>query len=292
MNTIKNIINEVNTLSQLSNLENVIKEAIESKRNDLNLKNSALNLSDKSFHCLKETFENMSPELFKTNEGRKILNSYKKNIRENKSFRTLVSVHECFRKLVSECTTNMVIEDINKHIDHIDTKMIDEGINTLRGLIYTSYKLLGENAKAFIAEENENYSNAIRYIVENKKSFKNISDFANATYVITENIKNREIVKQNNNINTLINDIESAFNKTSVKESVKSDNIVLNDKENIFNTYKQECLNKINESFSLLENEDEINKVKKIYEQVENRQYCEDTVNEDVINLIGITKCF
>lgn len=289
MNDIEKMINNVATLNALSNLENIIKEAIENKRNELNIKCSALDLSNKSFHCLKETFENMSVDLFKTSEGRKIIGDYKKLVKENKSFSILMTAHESLRRAINESITQLVVNDIIKYGKNIDGKKLDEGIEKMRGLVYASYKLLGEGADSYIAEDNENYSNAIRYIVENKKSFVNLVDFANASHVINESIKNRK-VSESVDVDNLVNDIDKAFDKLYVKESI--DNGDDSDKEKIFNVYKQECLNKINESLSSLENEDEINKVKKIYEQVESKVYSKDTIDDDVLNLIGITKCF
>lgn len=295
----KNIINkiyETKSLAELNTLKEEINEAITKHTETMILKENAFKVCKGSLGSIKESFENMAPELFKLNEGRKLIAQYKTIVKENKSLSTALNVFENFRKAINENTVNFIINDIEKYTKNINGKKLNEGIDDLRSVLFSAYILLGESAAQYCLNENEEYNKSIMYILENKRKLSNTIDFANASEVIKECIKRRgnEI---DSSYNKLIENIEEAFKKRYTDDTINSLNIKPNDKELAFETYKRECMNKINEVISSMENNndtdgEELSKIKSIYEQVSVKKYSAETVNNDITNLIGIAKCF
>ena len=297
----ENILNEIystKSLSELNVLKEKISEAITKHTNTMTIKESAFNAIKGSLGSVKESFENMSPELFKTNDGRKLIATYKNIVKENKSLSKALSIYENFRKAINENTISYVINDIEKYTKAIDIKKLNEGINDLKDVLFSSYILLGEDAKQYCNNINETYNNAIMFIIENKHKLSNSIEFANASEIIKECVRNR-VNENNNNFHTeLIENISDAFDnyfEDGVSEDVPS--TVNSTKEKAFEEYKKECMNKINEVITSMENNentnnDELLKIKTIYEQVSEKKYSPENVNNDITNLIGITKCF
>lgn len=297
----KNIINEINStnnVSELSALKMFIDEAIDKHMKNMIIKEKASKLACSSLGVIKETFENMSPELFKTTEGRKLIGSYKNIVKENKSLSTALMIFENFRKSLNESTVQYLFNDIEKYTEKVDVKQLHEGINELGDVLYSSYMLLGEDADIHIANENKTYDNAVMYIIENKKKLSNSVNFANANSVITEHVKKQVVNTINDEYNKLIESISNAFNGYFDNENVNDVKIdEYKTKEMAFEAYKHECMTKINEVITSMENtenvnEEELNKIKTIYEQVSKKEYSKETINSDITNLIGITKCF
>ena len=98
MKSISEKINDMKTLEELDALQNELNEKFEVRRRVLNLVSEARELGGKSFGYLKESFENLSPKLFKTNEGKAVMKKYAAVMKENKSLSSLHKLYENIRK--------------------------------------------------------------------------------------------------------------------------------------------------------------------------------------------------
>ena len=293
-----NILNEIyntKSLGELNVLKQEIDEAIAKHTKDMILKEEAFNFTKGSLGSIKESFENMSPELFKSVDGRKLIANYKSIVKENKSLAKAMSVYENFRKAINENAIDYVINDIKKYTEAINVKNLNEGIANLKNVLFSSYMLLGENAKQYCTNINEKYNDAIMFIIENKQKLSNTIDFANASEVIKECVKNR--INENVNHSDLIETIDGTFEKYFNSELTNENFHNNTTKEKAFEEYKRECMDKITEVINSMENNkntnnEELSKIKAIYEQVSEKKYSPESVNNDITNLIGITKCF
>ena len=84
MKSINEKINDIKSLEELDAYQNKLNEMFDIRRRVLNLVSEAKEMGNKTFGYLKESFENMSPKLFKSNEGKAVMNKYTKAIKENK----------------------------------------------------------------------------------------------------------------------------------------------------------------------------------------------------------------
>ena len=172
-------------------------------------------------------------------------------------------------------------------IKTIDKKQIKENNEKLIKLI-KEYKL---DEMVEIPEETENLYEAIEYVLLNEKKLENVNKFINATNVITEHIQN---VQRNTNVeddktfNSFKDKIEAEESK--INENINEDEKKLLDsfmssktnKKEIFENYKKQTLEKINDTILTSENEDK-ESWQKIYESVKSKNYS-DKMTENIVN--------
>ena len=89
MKSINEKINDMKTVEELDAFQNELNEKFDTRRRVLNLIAEAKELGGKSFGYLKESFENLSGKLFKTDEGKAVMRKYTNVIKENKSLSSL-----------------------------------------------------------------------------------------------------------------------------------------------------------------------------------------------------------
>ena len=70
----QNTINTFKSIKELEEYRAQINKMCDKRKKFITLCEEAENLSSKPFVFIKESFEAISPELFKTNEGKKIMN--------------------------------------------------------------------------------------------------------------------------------------------------------------------------------------------------------------------------
>jgi len=297
-------IDTLNTLDSIEQYRKEINEACDKRAKYIVSLNKACEISEKPFGYIKECFENFSPVLFSSSEGRKIIKRYTDTIKNSKELNTLHSIYENIRKTsknsdVDFLINNIVLENFNLNKDKINSDKKEIG-----NILAEAYFYIGEKANDLLPEEKKNLDEAITFITENKKNVKNISSYSSAVKVIREEIEKHDFennISESKDIDTVAKEFMNKFNekyskeltdeeKTMVKELSESSN-----KEEIFNKYKEVCTNKINEAkenYQKTGDMDSANKLSSIMEQVSKKVYVEETVENDICNFIEITSIF
>lgn len=284
-------------LRQKSNeLFDLGKNDIENTQNNI----SSLYGENKNFGIIHKVFENNSPELYKSKNGRKVIASYIKTIKEDKNllsqfqlYNTLYNVHDLTNseKFVNEALSiipNLKLNDLLKS----NQKLID------------IIKKNNLNEEIEIDDKTENLFESIEYVLTNKKSFKTLAGYINATSNITnfinENKSNTDnLVDEQKNIdvtlNSFLHEIEEKYGdalteeeKTFVQELVdaKADS-KLEKQKKLFSKCKNEALEVINDV--LRESEGSVKeKLLSIKERVLNREFNESTLVKDVAEMLEI----
>lgn len=255
---------------------------------------------NKNFGIIHKVFENNSPELYKTKSGRKVIASYIKTIKEDKNllsqfqlYNTLYNVHDLSdsEKFVNEALSivpninlNDVLKSNQKLIDIIQKNNLNEEIE--------------------IDDSTENLFESIEFVLTNKKSFKTLASYVNATSNITSFInENKNKTNTENvvseNIDTALNsfmieiekkyeDVLTEAEKSFVQELVdaKADN--KNEKQkNIFNKCKNEALETINGVLREADG-DVKERLLTIKERLLNREFNESSLVKDVAEMLEI----
>lgn len=285
-------------LRQKSNeLFDLDKDDIDITQNNIN----SLYGENKNFGIIHKVFENNSPELYKTKDGRKIIASYIKTIKEDKNllsqfqlYNTLYNVHDLndSDKFVNEAlgiTPNLKFNDIltsnQKLINIIQDNNLNEDIE--------------------IDTKTEKLYESIEFILTNKKTFKTLANYMNATSQITSFInenkmtQSEETIKNADNIdNTLDNfmcemdekygNVLTEEEKTFVQEIVDAKADSKNDKQRkIFTKCKNEALEVINSVLQETEGNAK-EKLLSIKERVLNREFNESSLIKDVAEMMEI----
>lgn len=291
-------IKEFNTIDEVESYRKAINEACDNRRDYIKSCLRAMELSGKSFGFLKECFESMSDKLYKSKAGKKLIGQYVSTIKNDKNLSNLYSIYENIRKMNSDSDVDYFINSINEVFPI--SSISEEAKKKLGNIVCEAYVMLGESAENAIPTEKKNLDSAIEFIAENKKSISNLADYSQAVKIIRESINGNRIIqnsfRQNEcieNAMKLVSDFNRKYNKDLTNEEFATiQKIVENtDKESLFQEYKGKCLNRLSEAKSKCR-VDEVDQMNQIISKVSDKQYCNETINSDICNLIEITNLF
>ena len=304
MKSISEKINDMKTLGELDALQNELNEKIETRRRVLNLVSEAKELGGKTFGYIKESFENLSPKLFKTDEGKAVMKKYAAAIKENKSLSSLHKLYENIRKAHSGIDFDYFVGTLCETNWNVKPKELNEGMQKLAGIVAEGYIVVGEGAGKYLGTEKDRLDGAIEFIAENKVGQKNIVKYSEAVKVIREAVeKNGNIAdsfKKETDLDKTIEDLVSRYSKDEYTDEEEKDMLAnqiarSGDEETVFIKKKTECVDSLDEAikkYSDGNHEEELNTLKKIHEQVSAKSYNPETIGPDICNFVEMSKLF
>jgi len=304
MKSINEKINDMKSIEELDAYQNELNEMFDTRRRVLNLVSEAREMGGKSFGYLKESFENMSPKLFKSSEGKAVMNKYAKVIKENKSLSSLHKLYENIRKAHSGIDVDYFVGTLCETNWNVKTKELNEGIEKLAGIVAEGYIVVGEGAGKYLGTENDRLDGAIEFIAENKVGQKNIVKYSEAVKVIREAVeKNGNIAdsfKKETDLDKTIEDLVTKYSKDDYSEEEEKDALTnqiarSGDEETVFVNKKTDCLKSLGEAIKKYEDgehDDELKTLKKIHEQVSAKSYNPETIGPDICNFVEMSKLF
>jgi len=225
-----------------------------------------------NFGKIKDTFNSILSEsiIKKDKEGKKIFNSYLKELKKNNSLKSQFLLYKNLssKKFTNESDAKYYIEENITLLKKLDKKEINKGTKKLVSIL---------KGKELVKENMELY-NHINILVETKKTASSIDKIQESINFITRNMMevSEQEVKQYESVNLPPSVLtKMAINRFNLKYSditesekniIKS---VLNgteeDKENVYVNLKKECIdlidNKLNENTDL-DMKDKLLKVK------------------------------
>lgn len=297
-------IDSFKTLNELEAYRKAVNEACDKRAEFITLCEKANSLSEKSFGYIKEAFEAISPELFKTSDGKKIMNKYTKVIRESKNLSALHSLYENIRKASKEVDVDFFINSIADTDWNVSKRKLSEDCKKLGRVLSEGYLYIGKDAESLLPKENASLSLAVTYIAENKKTSKNIAEYSNAMKIIRESVLSNEDSKnlfESANLDELASSLLTEFNRkyseglsTEESEALRAISMSEN-KEDVFNKYKTDCIAKINEakaSFDAKGDNASSKRLSTVLEQVSNKRYSIDSIGADICSLVELSNIF
>lgn len=297
-------VNTLNTIQEVESYRNMINEMCDKRHKFIVLCEEAKELSTKSFGFIKESFEALSPILFKSSEGKKLMNKYTKMIKENKNLSSLHTINENIRKAGSETDIDFFVNSLMVVEWGVNPSTLKEDTKKLGRVLSEAYLLVGEEAKSLIPNENVSLSNAINFIAESKKGTKNISEYSDAARIIKEHIKSKDAKKnvfESIDLDTLAKRLVEDFNvKYGDKLTIEEANALREissseDRESVFNKYKEVCKSKITEAKKNFESKGDkasSDRLGVVLEQIASKSYVLDTVGADICSLIELSNIF
>ncbi len=297
-------IMKTRALGGLDTLQEKVNEKIETRRRVLNLVAEARELGGKTFGYLKESFENLSPKLFKSEEGKAVMKKYASAIKENKSLSSLHKLYENIRKAHSGIDFDYFVGTLCETNWNVKAKELKEGMEKLAGIVAEGYIVVGEGAGKYLGTENDRLDGAIEFIAENKVGQKNIVKYSEAVKVIREAVeKNGNIAdsfKKETDLDKTIEDLVAKYSKDEYTDQEEIDQVSnaiarSGDEETVFVKKKTECVNSLDEAikkYSDGNHEEELSTLKKIHEQVSAKSYNPETIGPDICNFVEMSKLF
>ena len=304
MKSINEKINNMKTIEELDAYQNELNEKFDTRRRVLNLIAEAKELGGKSFGYLKESFENLSSKLFRTDEGKAVIRKYTNVIKENKSLSSLHKLYENIRKAHSGIDFDYFVGTICETNWNVKAKELTEGMEKLAGVVAEGYIVVGEGAGKYLGTENDRLDGAIEFIAENRAGQKNIVKYSEAVKVIREAVeKNGNIAdsfKKETDLDKTIEDLVSKYSKDEYTDEEEKDMLAnqiarSGDEEAVFIKKKTECVDSLDEAikkYSDGKHDEELSTLKKIHEQVSAKSYNPETIGPDICNFVEMTKLF
>lgn len=247
---------------------------------------------NRSFGELNYMLESNLPYLFKSNKkGLKECTNFVKNDKNlRNSFRFIDSLRNY--KGDNDANANTyVMESINLSLCGIDKQNYKKSLNEFAKLL-SAYGI----TKCDLDEETINLYKSCDNIICEKKSISNLNDYSNNINSIVSYITTHkpEIKECKNNIQSISDSLEKNIaNLTEDEQGLVMDIIdfknpmVEKNKEELFNRFKNECLNTIGELLTN-SNDDEKNGLESIKTQIESKKYNKQTIVEDIAKLLEI----
>lgn len=297
-------VNTLNTIQEVESYRNMINEMCDNRHKFIVLCEEAKELSTKSFGFIKESFEALSPILFKSSEGKKLMNKYTKMIKENKNLSSLHTINENIRKAGSETDIDFFVNSLMVVEWGVNPSTLKEDTKKLGRVLSEAYLLVGEEAKSLIPNENVSLSNAVNFIAESKKGTKNIFEYSDAARIIKEHIKSKDAKKnvfESVDLDALAKRLVEDFNvKYGDKLTIEEANALREissseDRESVFNKYKEVCKSKITEAKKNFESKGDkasSDRLGVVLEQIASKSYVLDTVGADICSLIELSNIF
>lgn len=298
-------IQSLNTIQEVESLRNELNEKLNERRLFIESCVLADMLSKKPFGFIKEAFENISPKLFNTKKGKKIIKEYTELVKNTKNLSTLHAIYENLRKADKNSDVDFILNQLIRRDWELDNSTINEDTYKLGRVLAEGVIYLGTDCSSLLPEENQTYSNAVDYLVENKVTKWNITDYSNAIRIIKEHVSQKEncapIDLKSVNIDTLAESMIKDFNEKYSDELTEIEFDALKklceseDREKVFNEYKKSCiesLEKVMESYNASKNTEAVSKIQNLIEQVSKKEYSLDTITTDISKFVEISNVF
>lgn len=237
------------------------------------------------FHIL----ENSISKNMKTKEGKKFISEAIKFIKNNPILKEQFDIYNnlCNKKGIQN--TKKYVDCIVECIDNanMSNDSIKKANDKLINLIESNNKV-----DKFIAidDEHMNLYENIEYILSNRLNVNNIEEYNAAKNSIVEHLnKNNSSINESKTYNENIEELAEKYNFISNDEAKLVEQIVSNDtnKEKLFEEYKQETLNKINETINTSSTEDK-EQWNGIKEALNETKFDKETMVDDILKFVEI----
>lgn len=300
----KNIVDTLNTTVDVENYRKTVNEACDRRIDYINLCKTAGEAAEKSYGYIKEAFEAISPSLFSSADGKKIIKKYTAAVKGSWNLSSLHHLYEAIRKSNKDSDVDFLMENIANEDWNIDKKTLSEDICRLGRILAEGILCVGTEAAKMLPSEKKSLDLSVMYIAENKKTSKNLAEYSSAIKTIRENVLNNEgtsngFLSEGVDLDNEIKKLCEDFNKKYNEETLSSDEVkalkelLHNDnREKVFNEYKEACMSKIDEAKKIFDNKGDkpsSERLATVMEQVNGKSYNSETVGDDICSLIQLT---
>ena len=276
-----------------STAKEMLDESIEECKHEKELESQ---LDTNNFGVLNHIFEERLPELFKKNK--KAVRDVIKLIKEDKNLSAQFDFYENIRNYKGKIT-EMV--DPIQFLSQFNAVVEKHGLINKDTIIESNKKfrkVLKENnvvPTEFISEETMNLYNAGHNILAKKQTLKNMAILTESVDLVKNYMNKHKDDKVNESVDPqkLINEFEEKLKDTLTESEISfvqqitdwRSPIAEQRKEKLFNKFKNECIDKLNEMLKEDAGNVELEGLKK---QLEEQKFNKDSIVTDIAKLLEI----
>lgn len=282
-------------LNKTENLEKLKEEFsnIIDKRIDESKKNENIDsISNMPIAKMKALFESLSDKLYGTENGNKVIARYVGTVKST----NILDYYTLFEAISNGKSMDYVVSAID-FAKNINRKMLKESKSKLAEVIKEAVKVSDISNDEFerINEGVSKYALAIDSLITTPYTLSNLESYHNNLNTLSDLVNENASKKEANISESNIEDLDTVLSECATENEKR---IALDiakcimsegDKKDLFETYKKECIETINES---LENSDADTETKsrleKILESVSKKEYNVTTIYEDMSNFLDL----
>lgn len=287
-----------NNISELERIREAFNSVVDKKQELNRIYSLKESVEELSIPELKQVYESISDKLYATDGGKKLLSKYIKLVTENKTMQTeYVIVNGIYSPMDVMDTPMYIVELFDIHGKRDKEYKVKKGqvVDLLKECIdmvnMSSYDL--EN---IINESKNDVNSSIEYLLSVKRTASNVNDRVKSMKLLEGKVNDANIVNEsivdNRKASELVNDLSSITDgleewQKRVVNDISKYILENKTKEDLFNDYKAECINTINESINNTEdgNFETVSQLKGMVSQLSEKKYNKETVNEDLFML-------
>ena len=279
-------------------LQESLMDVMNNRYNELCLNELKENLTSAPLYTTKHIFESISKDFYNTPKGKKILKEYVDTIKKNNSLRKAFIIFENMNKPQSVLSPDLFVNENLSFMQEIKLSEYKAGLKKINNIIRESIELAAlntEELEELIKESETDEAEAIDYLINNRKTLKNIAEYTNKVSTLTESVKNKRIFKSEDalseslNISDLLNMINESVSGLGKEEANAVKDLTLislsgQDGKEIYKTYKNKCKDILEEAVKNEEALETRSRFQRMLGQINERNYNKSTLNEDVLN--------
>ena len=279
-------------------LQESLMDVMNNRYNELCLNELKENLTSAPLYTTKHIFESISKDFYNTPKGKKILKEYVDTIKKNNSLRKAFIIFENMNKPQSVLSPDLFVNENLSFMQEIKLSEYKAGLKKINNIIRESIELAAlntEELEELIKESETDEAEAIDYLINNRKTLKNIAEYTNKVSTLTESVKNKRIFKSEDalseslNISDLLNMINESISGLGKEEANAVKDLTLislsgKDGKEIYETYKNKCKDILEEAVKNEEALETRSRFQRMLGQINERNYNKSTLNEDVLN--------
>ena len=286
------------TIGDFQRLKESLNDVIDKRITKMKLEECINSFNSLPFACLNEIFKNTVDKLYETKEGKRLIKKYVKTIKESNDLKKVYSIYNIVNSPNKINDGTLFIKESISLIKEIDKKNYGDSLSSISDIVKectVSANLDTEAIENIKDKYHGSISESLDYVLFNKIGMNNIVEYTNGlsriTNFINENKKHEnDLMVEGKSICELIGDFDKLFtNDIEIWESTAIKDISLAelsgmDKKNIFEEYKTECLNIIEENLNEKDVENS-SRFQVMKEKLLKKEFNSDTIVEDILML-------
>ncbi len=285
-------------IEDLTRFQNEINKVINEHINKCKQNESIETIPSLNYMKLINLMESTIPSLVNKKGGLKLIKNYIKLVKESTSLKPMYELYKLVNRSHSYENSDLLLsEALTCAKNNINKETMCEDTNKLSNVVIESIKLSNldnETINTIINEDNTIIS-SLQFLLENNKKMNNLDEylenFSNVSKHINENIVKCENDGIEGNTKSIANELCEHINSEEKQwfrkllEDISYMNLFRTNKSDLFETYKNSCINTINEIVTNTSDIETISKMKSMCESLNKKEYSKDTFTTDIIKL-------
>ena len=282
-------------LANINNLEllkenfiNVIDEHISREKNRMAISNA----DGKNVGELKYIFEHVSDKLYDNALGKTLIKKYINTVKENKGLKNFYTLFETIKNINGVNDSSVFLNEAIKLTKKIDIKEEKKLRNVVKEAIFSS-DMSDDDLNNIMDSYSKNIDKEISTVLLEKCTPKNILEYSNSLDNVRNMLGDRhDVVNESkespkeivDKLNGLVDESFEQWERDVIRD-ITLYTVANKDKSELFETYKNDCINLIKETIENCESVEEKSRFTTMSENLLNKQYCEENFAADMLKL-------